>query len=68
MEKYVPDVSALECGVLPDLISQGKVRGKILISQSVLREVERRTRLGDFRAVNGLRTLRKVAEEAGVPL
>ncbi|RLI29762.1 ATPase [Candidatus Bathyarchaeota archaeon] len=67
-EIYIPDVSALECGVLPDLISQGKVRGKILVHQAVLRAIEEKARRGDFRGVRGLKALCRAAEQAQIPI
>ena len=67
-EVYVVDISALEEGVLPDLISEGTVKGRILVHRVILKEIEKKAREGDPSGILGLKALREAAEKANIKL
>ncbi|MEM2848831.1 MAG: ATPase, T2SS/T4P/T4SS family [Candidatus Bathyarchaeia archaeon] len=68
METYLPDEVAVESGLLSRLILDGRIKGRILIHNSIIRRLEHKALNGDFRGVEELENIRKSAESLGLKL
>lgn len=62
----MPDEIAVESGLLSRLILDGKIKGRILIHNSIIRKLENKALNGDFRGVEELENARKSAEKLGL--
>ncbi|MCD6443570.1 Flp pilus assembly complex ATPase component TadA [Candidatus Bathyarchaeota archaeon] len=63
---YLPDEIAIESGLLSRLLLDGRIKGKVLIHSSIVRDLEHKALNGDFRGIRELENARKVAESMGV--
>lgn len=64
---YLPDIIAVESGLLSRLMLEGRINGRVLIHSSIIEYIEQRALKGDFRGVRELERARKIAEERGIP-
>ncbi|KSW12336.1 ATPase [Pyrodictium occultum] len=61
---YVPDTSVIVEGVVSKLISEGKIRGKIIIHRAVIAELESQANKGRATGYAGLEEIRRLRELA----
>ncbi|MEM1570445.1 MAG: ATPase, T2SS/T4P/T4SS family [Candidatus Bathyarchaeia archaeon] len=66
METYLPDEMAVESGLLSRLILDGRIKGKILVHNSIIKRLEHKALNGDFRGVEELENIRRSAESLGL--
>lgn len=63
---YLPDEIALESGMLSRLMLEGKIKGKILLHNSIIKYIEHKASSGDFRGLRELEKAREIAKEKGI--
>ncbi|MEM3105229.1 MAG: ATPase, partial [Candidatus Bathyarchaeia archaeon] len=57
---------AVESGLLSRLILDGRIKGKILVHNSIIKRLEHKALNGDFRGVEELEHIRRYAESLGL--
>ncbi|MGQ9759214.1 MAG: ATPase, T2SS/T4P/T4SS family [Candidatus Methanomethylicaceae archaeon] len=65
-EDVVTDISAIKSGFIADLVSGGKVTGRVIISEGILTAIRKDSERGDILGLEELTKLRLVADQVGV--
>ena len=65
-EDVIPDLSAIKSGFIADLVSGGKITGRIIISEGTLNEIRRTSERGDILGLEELIKLRSAADQVGL--
>ncbi|MEM0261149.1 MAG: ATPase, T2SS/T4P/T4SS family [Nitrososphaerota archaeon] len=65
-ENYVVDHSALQLNVVPYLVEEGIVRGRVVIPKIILLKIEKDSSEGDTLSLKGLEELEKVCRTHGL--
>ncbi|RLI71313.1 ATPase [Archaeoglobales archaeon] len=69
--KYVIDTSVLIEGRISEMVEKGEIKGKIIIPEAVIAELEAQANFGKmsgFRGLEEIKALRKIAEKEGVDI
>lgn len=64
----VADLSAIKSGFIADLVSGGKVTGRVIISEGTLNTIRRESEKGDILGLEELMKLRTVADQVGLKI
>lgn len=62
----VTDISAIKSGFIADLVSGGKVTGRVIISEGTLSVIRKDSEKGDILGLEELMKLRAIADQVGV--
>ncbi|MEM0232988.1 MAG: PINc/VapC family ATPase [Candidatus Nezhaarchaeales archaeon] len=65
---YVPDLLAIETGVVRRLVEDGVIKDRLVVHRAIISELERRARFNDFSGLEELSSLRRTCESKGVKL
>ncbi|RLF08128.1 MAG: ATPase [Thermoprotei archaeon] len=67
-EVYIPDLLAIEAGVVRRLVENDVVKNRLVIHRAIISEFERKAKFNDFSGLEELSRLRKVCEEKNVKI
>jgi ATPase len=67
-EAYVPDILAIETGVVRRLVENGVVRDRLIIHRAIISELERKAKFNDFAGLEELSRLRRICEDRAVKI
>ncbi|MEM4576516.1 MAG: PINc/VapC family ATPase [Candidatus Nezhaarchaeales archaeon] len=67
-EVYVPDLLAIEAGVVRRLVDDGVVRGRLVIHRALISELERKAKFNDFSGLEELSKIRRACEDKDVKM
>ncbi|MEM4216806.1 MAG: hypothetical protein QXZ09_02155, partial [Candidatus Methanomethylicaceae archaeon] len=67
-EDVIADLSAIKSGFIADLVSGGKVTGRVIISEGTLNTIRRESDRGDILGLEELIKLRAAADQVGLKI
>lgn len=67
-EDVIADLSAIKSGFIADLVSGGKVTGRVIISEGTLNTIRRESERGDILGLEELIKLRAAADQVGLKI
>ncbi|MHC1601087.1 MAG: PIN domain-containing protein, partial [Candidatus Nezhaarchaeales archaeon] len=67
-EVYIPDLLAIEAGVVRRLVENDVVKNRLVIHRAIISEFERKAKFNDFSGLEELSRLRKICEEKNVKI